>query len=361
MSFSRLDGFPPLEAMLSYGYGHSALAATGQGRTASSSWAERVVKRLRMGTYTNRALASYEMQNVAINAFGGSVAALTWSTGAKGVVYLDCGLTDMFGSMSSARKETCFTHAVRHFLHQMSAASKINDATTFTRTGSWTQGNSSTWSNGSRLHTTTNGDFVVVPFTGDSVVITVIGLDDASFAPGGSNFSITANVGTSPQLPINGTTSNGGKVSVNIPAQTFVPMAIKISGFGAGSHSVKITHTGTTGEWLLLDDALVPSATPPTILIQKIMYCTSAYYATTSGQVDDSIIDTYNGLFATIAAEFSNVHMIDSQPGFNPATMLHSDGAHKNDLGEYHRAGVAVQKIYSTLDWRNGQNELAVP
>ena len=312
-----------------------------------------------MGAYTNRALASYEMQNIAINAFSTNVAALTWTPATNGVVFVDAMISDMFGAYTSGRKQTCFTHACRHVFSQLSAESKVNDVVSFTRTGTWVTPNTTFFSNGSRSHTVTPASYCVIPFTGDSVVVTICGLDDATWGVG-STFSITAESGSSPQLPINGTCSDQGKVSTVIAAHTWVPMAIKISGFGAGAHSVRVTHTGSLNHWLVFDDALIPSTTPPTILAMKMLYCNAAYYATTSGQVSDAIVDTYNGILATVAAEFSNVHLVDASAGFDLTTMLHSDGAHKNDLGVYHQANAAMQ-VLAGLGWRNGQDELAVP
>ncbi len=217
-------------------------------------------------------------------------------------------------------------------------------------------------------YTQTNGASVSIAFTGTDFDLVLLGLDDAALGVVGSTFSITVD-GASQDSALAAagypnTCSNQMRRTKAAGPVKYGPMVIPLHGLSAGAHTIVVTHTGTTGQALYVNGHLVPSPTPPTVIVSKVNYLGSAGYATYvalgGAGAATSVDDVYNGIIDTVLARFpsdGSIQVIDPNAlGFNPATMIgNTDGlnVHLNDTGNHFYAMNLVNKIRN-LSARNG-------
>ncbi|TXH52792.1 MAG: hypothetical protein E6Q97_14865 [Desulfurellales bacterium] len=189
----------------------------------------------------------------------------------------------------------------------------------FTYTGSW--GNTAVNSFGK--YTDAVGASATGTFTGDSVYVFYIIQKSASAI---ADVEINGvNVGT--------LNSDGTIGSDSIHAD-WAHAAHRFSGFGAGTHTIKVTSRG--GVRFYFDGIADTSQTGSAPLkLGNIAYFSSAYY-TTKG-ISQATTDAYNAIVDDVADELIadgfNVQKVDINSQIVPTSDLKADGVHWNNSG----------------------------
>jgi hypothetical protein len=206
-----------------------------------------VFSRLRFGSLTTRANSGYFAQDVAgVMMNGGGI----FTPGTTGVVMLDCIQNDLrVGTVSgvmAAANLAGFKNSLRAMLWYLRCSSVLQSTdASFVYTGTWTT-ISATWFMGGSMQQT-----IVV---GATVTITVTGTDFVLFtrATGGAQASATVTVDGVTKATI---TNPGSQcvTSTSTLAATSAPVAIPLTGLGAGAHTIVITNNGGGGNTLFVD------------------------------------------------------------------------------------------------------------
>lgn len=176
-------------------------------------------------------------------------------------------------------------------------------------------------------YTTNNGAKAVATVSGTTVFVTVLFTD----APGNSE-SFTVKIDGTTYGPFTSATSG---VNTSALGPVAPPAAFRFPSLAAGSHTVEVTNTGTSGKSFYLNSITGNTqASHPKVLVGNIARWTAAGYASFAPAFggSDANIAAYNtmisGVVAEMVADGFDVTLIDLCSVINPATDLQGDGAH---------------------------------
>lgn len=292
---------------------------------------DRVAARLRSLTYNNQGVSGSKMGGIADRAIA------TYTPGAWGLVLAEGTINDQanmhYGAALNGPATTA--EALRAFLaHVTAGASYSADSARFAYKGSG-------WSSGV---TSTAGESVDVAFTGDSAYLLTRFVS-------GTGATITAtNTGTGAQLA---QVTTGGYIEE-------IPGVIKVSGLGAGAHTVRFTLTSGSG--LNPRALLVPNPAPPTVVWFEEGPVSASGADTYAGWNYPARLANYHAAQAPILASFPTVVVVTvgSEWTANPAAMMSTDGLHPNARGHGHIAD-RIEQVLRTRTWRAGQAQIGDP
>ena len=329
-----------LEAAPVYAYGHSMVA--GQSEVAGSKWVDRVKSRLRTLDVVNNAVSGTNSGQIAAKVI------TTWTPGNRGLVLLQSIFNNVqhWTSLSSAGRTTRETH--RTIYATLSAGQAFSETSAaFAYSGHWVDGPTVDVMGGTSRLTQTIGSFVDVAWTGDAAYVL-------------TQFGTSATAGT---VEVRDSTTNTVVQTVNTGTySTSFPGVIKLAGYGAGPHSVRITLTSGTG--FTVDALLIPNPNPPKIIHVKegpVLVYNSGYTADVAAG-NAILAGTYQPAVDVLQADFPNVLMTPNggPVGWDAATMCSFDGLHPNAKGSAKYADAAVQAL-GRPGWVEGLNPLYAP
>lgn len=347
---------PVTEGVPVYAYGHSYLAGDYFGQLAASRYINRVNGRARFGSLTNRAVSGFRMQDAALDAVGTRDAGKTWAPGSKGVVVLDCTLNDVRSNGGSAQALLGYRHSLQSLLHFLSLQATPTESAAWTHTGGMASATFTDAYQGtnSRLTPGTTGT-VSTQLVGTKGVIGAAGLSGVA---AGDSFEVLVDgaVYTTFSTHLQGLSS-----SASGAARNWVPMVIPLVGLTDTTHTVAVrslNNATLTGTGPFVDYLGYHSATPPTIVVMKVARITAAGYAGGGAGATDATVDAYNQVIDEVVAlaathGLTNVLVCDPRPGWDPATMLGSDGMHPNARGHAHLAA-ALARTLALVDFAAG-------
>ena len=339
--------FVPLASVLEgtplYIYGHSM--ALGQVAYNNYGWAARVARRLGM-QLVNRAVGG-EVSAQTAGRLIGTVGSSPWVAGTPGVVVFECAINDvrLYGNTGSGLNE--MTHSLRSMIATVGASSRVEQsAGAFVYTGTWTQGNSyAESSGGTNAYTTTQNDYVDYTFTGDACTIMLLVLASGTL---GVDFTVGASTRSKTYV--------GESTGTTKPAVSITEV---FTGFGAGSHTMRIKKTDATASNLFVDCALIPSTTPPKVYLLQEDYLPTASYALNSpyNQGSDAAVVAYNAKIVALAAEFPSYCTALASTGWNRDAMTATgDGIHPNDQGHAVKALPLATALLALSSYAAGVN-----
>ncbi|MEW9872740.1 hypothetical protein [Arthrobacter sp. HS15c] len=174
----------------------------------------------------------------------------TWTPGSRGLVLLQSIFNNVqhWTSLSSAGRATRESH--RTIYATLSAGQAFTETTArFSYSGHWVEGPTVDIMGGSSRLTQTIGSFVDIAWTGDAC-------------------HLLTQFGASVTVEVRNSTTNALVQTVNTGTySTSFPGVIKLSGYGAGAHSVRITLTAGIG--FVVDALPNPNPNPPKIIHVK--------------------------------------------------------------------------------------------
>jgi hypothetical protein len=339
---------PPsaFELIPAVAYGHSWMGSD-NGNTVGARWLDRVKSQLRMGTITNRAVSGHTMYDLWNAAIAG---ASIWTVGTKGAVFVQAGANEMLNyNVLDAQQADCMKQLLRSLMLLLGASARW-ESSTFTESGTWsTFSFAAIHSGGTVRRTTTAGDYTEFTFTGTDVTVFVSAMDPASL--GVRDIDVTVD-------GVAYGTYRTDKASNAYDTASIVKVPIEITGLTNALHTVRLTATATTrgagGTYYMeVDFAAPPSATPPQVIFVRDLQLNPA-------SISEAELTAYNDIVDYAIAGLDYVTDVDASTGWVPATMLHSDYIHPNDLGSSHVARAVVAAM-AGVEFRNGINALAVP
>jgi hypothetical protein len=335
-------------------------AETNWGYNSMRPWPNRVAAVLgtELTTSKNLAMVGSRSQDICTAAYGTDTystqstlgdpqtidRAVTWDSirVTDSLIVTDLLGNDAIHGTANAQDFTSASNAVKALLHLLRSANVkgAGDASIAYSAG-WSTASSTGYQGGTAKLATVPGETVTITAALDAIDVVLVGQDDSRFTTG-STFSIT----------VDGTPYATGTVS-NQAASTgwgndygFCQLVIPITGMGAGTHTIVITHTGSSGNRLLFNCWMTPASTPPWIVTNFIEHITDATLTTLG--VTRAQLDNFNALLAPIAAGFTdhkvlvydswasgvfdNADTAPSPPTLNPG-MISTDGVHPNEIG----------------------------
>jgi len=326
----------PLEGANLWAYGHSYIGGDYNGQTTQQRYPYRVARRLGM-VQTNRGLPGAWAQDIVLDAIGATNPVRNWAFGSPGVVLFDGATNDIKDAGEHYQALRGFESAVRAFVHYVSLSSKVEDdsgmigkvgcavqpitdfsaghnvfgpAGSYTEVGWYVNGPTRQCIGVAGIDGTKGGVFDVI-------------LDGAQVATFQTKLMCLNSAKGNPYTPI--------VIPIDIPA-------------GSG-HNVRIRSLAPYGEGPYFDFLGSYSPTPPLVALVKPVYLPTATYAAYPGRASDFIVNKYADILDMVAAGLSNVMTIDPREGWNPYTMIGSDGLHPNARGNDHLATVVSEAI----------------
>lgn len=295
------------------------LNTTVTNRHAGSTTAQDMVTRMLSSTHAFKWVpASFQMVMVFVG--GNDVGALhNWDSGYAG--YKN-SMSTMLGLLRSSTR-----------------------VTTFTETGTWAA-NSSLMSGNAR-RSTEPGATISATFTGSNATVVLLALPDETGSP------FTYSVDGGPEIA--GTTV--GKGHTALLSISAVPVPIHLRGLSAGSHTIRVTHTGTSGQPLIMDCVAPWYATDtniPWVFITPPPYSTSPGWTQyPSPFASNTDADRFRQGLREVMVEFQNeskiaVVMSDmADLKFPPEdfSLRIGDGLHPNKAGHKVIASIMLETI----------------
>ncbi|MGE5612705.1 MAG: hypothetical protein ACM3UO_00320 [Bacillota bacterium] len=306
-------------------------------------------------------------------------------------------------SSGMARQRTAAALAADAMVRLFRAAS-VKDCTdaSFSFTGSWSSvtsigyhGGTTAGSNGTAKLTTTPGDKFTITATGTDFDVILIAEDNSANATTGATYSVKVD-GVS--FPIanrvfavdsansittqftGGVTHNqtvsskggGGLFSTNYTIYKFCQLAVPIRGLSSGSHTIEFTHTGSSGDRLLVNCYLVPAtgSSVPWICMNGLTPFPDATYGTynpgntTTGyqNVGRANLAVYQAMTNAIAAQFPDNKVItfdpssinfnftpNASPGTGGSGDFMSDGVHGLETWHAIYTKLIMRRIYEVV------------
>lgn len=335
----------PLEGVDLFHYAHSyGVQQNPPQDTAAGIYAKRLLARLGLGSVASRANSGYWAQDVAGVAYGTS--ASKWVP-SSGVVVIDVGQNDYRVNGLDAQGLLGFTNALRALLWLLMSSGRVEetDASITYPVGVWSANNQGTVSGGSNKFSTTNGAQWSAARTESGLVVIMIGKD----GPNGTVRIDIDGVTEATQDLGNQCKTSDATASVN------TAIAVPLLGLGAGAKTITGTNVGAAGSAINLDCLLTLATDPPPVVLMHQLHLDSY-----TQQGSDAAVDAYNAQIDALAAEFQAlgkpVHAIDTNDGFDIATMLSSaKPRHLNARGDQHYADL-LEDFLRTLDFSKGLN-----
>jgi hypothetical protein len=330
------------EALIGVNYfanGHSYVA--GDQEIAGSKWPDRVATMLRTGPITNTGVNGSRSSQTAVRLIR------AWTPGTRGLYVLQSVVNDMrtFGPVASGPATTYA--AFRAMLAMLTAGLAVDEsADSFEYHGTgWAPASDTTAVGSTVTRTSTVGDYVDVAWNGDTAYVL-------------TQFSTTAGTVT-----VKDSVTQSVVQTINLGGCfEKTPAVIALRGYGAGPHTVRLTLTAGTA--FTIDSLLIPSATPPAVVIVKegpgLAYNTALYASVAAATAD--LLGSYTPVLDALLTEFPTL-LLTRQGGpsdWDTSTMLVSDGLHPNPIGSASIAREVVRTV-KPLTFRNGLNALATP
>lgn len=238
----------------------------------------------------------------------------------------------------------------RSALALMSTETRIENHTHTAAVGTWTHSSSGTW--GQTCFTSTAADYaeysITPPQTGPLAGKVFVVLDgdiptgntyaDVSITVDGTGAVVTPTY-RSTYVGNNGTTVKG---VINA-----VPVTIPVDG---NAHTVRITHAGTTGQFMIIDTILVPSVSPNVIACVGVEHDLLVH----ASGLDATDVAIYKGnslqvhaAYKSVVAEFPNAVYVPSTMTANG--IWSGDGVHPNDRGMQQRCNDVAHALRTTI------------
>lgn len=297
-----------LEAGSCYIYGHSFFAV-------SNSAAHRIGQRSHMTLYPN-AVAGYTMAQTLAKIQS------TWTVDNNGLVILCAWINDSNGTYPASHVQEAF----RSCLAYLTAKVVLPYTDTSFAFGSG-------WSTGT---TSTLNSYVDVAWTGDTTHL----LMNFVTGSGGSVNIIDSGTGVTKSV------STGG-YSENFTG------AVRLSGYGAGPHTVRVKLTA--GTVTVVGQAVLGTSPPTVVHMQEGPI--PAYDANPTKQ---ALLTTgYPAACNAVAATFPSVIVCPAGPGWSEAAMTGVDGTHPNSLGRAYYANQLVRAL-SSITHRQGLADMTI-
>lgn len=244
-----------------------------------------------------------------------------WTPNSRGFVGLaDVVINDVNQYADDASKATT-VEAFRAILARLTSWSSQDSGSASLIYGpNWTAG-----------ATTTAGSYVDIAWTGDACHV-LVGLVTGS----GATLTVTNGGSGTATATIN----TGGY-------RTAFTGVIRLSGYGAGAHTVRVTTNGPA----TVSGVLIPNPAPPTIVWFK-----PGQY-TFNAAVSQPLRVSYLAACSAILADYPSVVPVDVDSLWDPATMLAPDGVHLNDKGNGYVAN-RIESALISVGFRQGLNQL---
>lgn len=279
----------PFEGVQAFILGHSYLVGTGA--SGSFGWAQRLAKRLALGTVTNVAVGGTQMVDAATNQTRNNVSAGLFPY--RGIVFLESCVND--AADTSTRHQDGFTNSVRAicclFRSDMPTLhSTVSTVAGWTYTGTWsTVTDTDAATIGGSVHqTATQGDIASVNVIGTELTLMLMGLDDTAYGTAGGIVSISCD-GTVVNSSVN---LSNRMVNTGARKRCYIP--IRITGLNPGYHTITVTKTDATAGIVQILGIFPATTFKPLIYIQKDPAPVLAG------------ISTYNTLIDGVVAEFDS-------------------------------------------------------
>lgn len=271
----------------------------------------------------------------------------------SGLLLLDLFGNDGFNHASTASGGTTAKSlagarsAGESLVRLLRASSMVNETDgTIAYAGTWTANSGvGDFSSGSNKQTTVPGSTATITVTQPDIDLVLFATDDSAFGVTGSAFQVKVDG----VLFTTGTTSNKMRKSSSTVynAAAYTQLTVPVRGMGAGSHTIELMHTGAGGNALFFDGYLIPAATPPLIVLNKLAHYSSAALAALPAPSSNAILDLYSQIAQDIADLFPDGRVMTFDPledtAWDYTTMVTTyDNIHLNDVGAAHYArGIA--------------------
>lgn len=338
-----------VEGLPLYVYGNSYTVAPAVGR-ATTSWPPRLQNRLHMGALASNGHSGAVMGQIAYNLnnnVDGATPSRKWTTGSKGLVIVEESINDAVTFGTSAKAQTAYGMALRTMIELMSASIR-KDATdaAITYTGTWTTGTTYLVNSGKK--TSTVGDKASFSVTGDAVTVYFMGDKDATSyttADVKIGSTVVGTIDTRNQMdPYNAPGTVGTGIAANL-------CCTRVTGLGAGAHTIDVVLTASVGTPLYFDGFSVPGTKPPQIILLK-----EGLISNYNPNGSDAARIAYNNIMDVVAAEYPTfVTVADPGAAWDASCLYMGDGTgnHPNDKGYSVLTDTLAGKI-KTLGFRDG-------
>jgi lysophospholipase L1-like esterase len=331
LSTTYVSLIPSLELVAATAYGHSYVM--GDQVDAGTSWPNKVASRLRTRALNQQGVGGTMSSRTA------DIVLSTWVPGSRGLIMMMCLINDVRHLSGDPTGELATLEHIRAALAYLTAGAAYNavTASNFAYSGTWTAGPVDA-QGGASKQTSQVGASVEIAFNGDTCYIL------ARTGTLASSVKITdSGTGATQTVNLGGFADAGAKV-------------IKLSGYGAGAHTVRIT-AATTASPVIINAVLIPSPTPPTVVLVRegpaVAYPSAQDPVTTNA----ALLSRFAPALDVLPAEFPTLVLTSKlgPTGWNAATMSGPDGLHPNDAGTDCIASTAIAALRST-PFRTGQN-----
>lgn len=365
-----------------YNYGASYSTLNQAFFTSGRHWTQLLASKVGAGTVTSygvngrRALdvACALLQGVGMSGITGIVSGSKWpgTSSRSGLVVHDAPGNDVMNQAAmNAGSITAVAIAGTDYLNYlkqhyraalalMSSESRIENHSHTATSGTWTHSSVGTWaSGGDTCFTTANGAYAEYsvtppqrgPLAGKVYVIVAGDIPTNTFYADVTT-SVDGGSASAAQVTYRATYTgtNGTQVKGVVNA---IPVTVPVDG---AAHTVRITHAGTAGYYLIVDCILIPSEDPNPILCMGLEHPVVAH----ASALDSTDVAIYKAneikvraIYKEAVAEFPNAVYVPSTVTTNG--LWSSDGLHLNDRGNLQRANdaeAAVRAIKPRLDNR---------
>jgi hypothetical protein len=230
-------------------------------------------------------------------------------------------------------------------LIRASSAKWVGDSSIVKTVGFGTTLSATDYGGGSVYSSTASGDKITVTTTQPSIDLVLMALDDSAASLTGATFTVTVDT----VLHFTGTVSNQAKKSTSslYNQSPYTQMCVPCYNMGSGTHTIVIQNTSTGT--LRFNGYLIPSATPPVIVLDQLLHLSDAFwsyfstlsgYGPTTAAAGNPILDVYSTIAATVASSWTdgNVVLYDPRASglFNNADGPASSGGMVNPTDHIH-------------------------
>jgi hypothetical protein len=322
----RLDKL--LDGRTMYDWGNSWLAGS-----PASSYAQIAADALGCSGHVSFATSGYRMQDTSQSMIG-PVDGQPWVSRTGGVVLIGDLLNNLIEADTSANRAAA-SEGLRASVATLCAGARVEQSG-FTFSNFLDTANAKTYASGGSIaiaSSSTATATIPVAFPGTNYLL-LAGLSGTNGERGGI-FTIKQGGVTLATKDTDARTVYGKN------ARDYNNVAVRLPDLAAGTLDVTYSTSGRPSPTYGVIDALLPQMqTPPLIIVVKPIQ-------TTINTHDKPALLAYlRTVPDTIAAEFgSHVLVVDPAPGWDPSTMLQSDGLHPNALGHAHIAAAVVEAI----------------